>query len=199
MDLPRRSGLTAAEIGENLLCMNGNPSPLSLRALQVARYAVFRDLRGGLPGWGRFRSPEIDDYMRSIGLTPHANRALEGWPWCIAAQHAIHESVQTEEERSACPKTASTMTAAKDAPAACKLSGPRPGAVFILEHSDGIHGHAGIVEVAYPDGSITSCEGDTNPAGSRTGDQWGRHTWNPADGKRGKILAWFDFGLLPTE
>lgn len=175
----------------------GTPSPLSIRALDLARVAIQKGVRGGLPGWGRFRGELVDGYQKAVGLELSANRAHEGQPWCIAAQYANHKQAERPGEVSQCPRTASTLHAAAEAPAHCKLAGPRPGAVGILEHADGIHGHAVQCEVAFADGSVRTVEGDTSPDGSSRGDSWGRHTWNPADGKRGKLLCWLDFGIQP--
>lgn len=173
------------------------PSPLSLRALDRARVAIQKSIRGGLPGWGRWRGEDVDGYLAAVGLYLPANRAHEGSPWCIAAQYANHKAAEVPGEVSQCPRTASTLHAAAEAPAHCKLPGPRPGAVFILEHPDGIHGHAGIVDVAFSDGSIRSCEGDTNAGGSLHGDHWGVNTWHPNSGKRGHVLGFWDFGIQP--
>lgn len=170
-------------------------SPLSLRALQIARYAEHRGIRGGLPGWGKFRGPDVDGYQREVGLALSENIADEGHPWCASAQYAIHKQAEGSGQASECPRTGSALHLAAAAPAHCKLEAPRPGAVFVLEHADHVHGHCGIVETAWPDGSVTSVEGDTSGAGSSTGDSWGRHTWNPADGRRGKLAGWFDFGV----
>lgn len=191
--------MTRPAFGATIVRMDdtGTPSPLSIRALDRARVAIQKGIRGGLPGWGRFRGPEVDGYLTAVGLQPPANRAHEGSPWCIAAQYANHKASEVSGEVSRCPRTASTLHAAAQAPEHCKLPGPRPGAVGILEHADGVHGHAVQCEIAHTDGSVVTVEGDTNGDGSSTGDAWGRHAWNPADGKRGRVLGWWDLGLQP--
>ena len=46
---------------------------------------------------------------------------------------------------------------------------PEPGDIFLISH-DGNNGHTGIVKTVNRDGTVTTLEGNTNTAGSRTGD-----------------------------
>jgi hypothetical protein len=177
------------------------PSALSLRALSKAQDAVAAGIKGGEPGWARFRgSPQPDGYQRDVGLPPPSDPNAIGVPWCIAALYSILKASEAPGEPSSCPRTASTIHCAEMAPAYCRLPGPRPGAVGILRHRDGVHGHAVMCELANDDGTVTTVEGDTNAAGSSRGDAWGRHeNWDPASGARGTLLGWWDFGLTAPE
>lgn len=171
------------------------PSALSLRALDFCQSAVDRGIRGGIPGYGRFRGLEVDGYQVEAGLELPAVKTEQGWPWCMAAQYAASKAVETEDEKSCCPRTGGTLKAAERFPEYAKLPGPQKGAIFILKHHDGKTGHAGRVKAVFEDGTIDTLEGDTNVAGSTTGDHWGEHRWNPADGSRGTLLGYWDDGI----
>lgn len=115
----------------------------------------------------------------------------------MAAQYAASKAAETEDEKSCCPRTGGTLKAAERFPEYAKLPGPQKGAVFILKHHDGKTGHAGRVKAVFEDGTIDTLEGDSNVAGSSTGDHWAEHRWNPADGRRGEILGFWDDGAQP--
>lgn len=173
------------------------PSPLSLRALAIGQAAVAAGVRGGVSPFARFRGLQVDEYQRSVGLPLAPNPTVQGFPWCSAAQYFNHAEAGTATEQSHYPRTASALHVAEQAPDYCKLAGPQPGAVGVLKHKDGIHGHIVQCETVNDDGTVTTCEGDTDENMSGTGDRWCRHTWNPADGTRGELILWADFGLQP--
>jgi hypothetical protein len=146
-------------------------------------------IKGGHPH--RFEGPVITQALACVRITSPA-------PWCAAIVYYNHAQEETPAEPSHCPRTASSLHMAAKAPSWCKLEGPRPGAVGILKHADGIHGHVVTCEYVGPlPGQVTTVEGDTNGAGSSTGDAAGRHSWEPASGDRGELLGWFDFGIQP--
>jgi hypothetical protein len=65
----------------------------------------------------------------------------------------------------------------------------------VLDKGKG-HGHVGFVSIVSPDGqTITSVEGDTNAAGSSTGDAVGEHLWSPRDGGRGRLVGYLHLGV----
>lgn len=181
-------------------------SAISLAALAVAQAELARGVRGGLPGWGRFRSPDIDAYVARVGLKPHEDPAQEGWPWCAAAVHWCFEQVARTAAQAArptattfgyfdpCPSTAGALHLWELAPLKARTQLPAPGDVFVLDHSKG-RGHVGFVAGVSPDGqSITSVEPDTNAAGSTTGDAWGERFWRPSDGARGRLVGYLELG-----
>lgn len=174
-------------------------SALGLAALAVAQAELARGVRGGLPGWGRFRSPDIDAYMVLVGLKPHAGQTQEGWPWCAAAVHWCFEQAIADLDPpgdlpNRCPRTAGAIHLWDTSPVAVRTQLPAPGDVFVLDKGKG-RGHVGFVLSASPDGqSITSVEPDTNASGSTTGDSWGEHFWKPSDGARGRLLGYLDLG-----
>lgn len=147
-------------------------------------------IKGGHPH--RFEGPVVTQALASVGIKYPA-------PWCSAIVFYDHAMEETPAEPSHCPRTASALKMAAKAPAWCKLPGPQPGAVGILRHADGIHGHVVVCKVVGPlPGQVGTIEGDTNAAGSSTGDAMGEHPcWEPALGERGVLLGWFDFGLQP--
>ena len=171
-------------------------SALSMSALAAAQAELDKGVRGGVPV--RFRSPEIDSYMLSVGLSAPPDAA--GWPWCAAFVHWCFNvavaQINPDAGRSAsdpnpCPRTASALHLWQQTPEVSQTQLPAPGDVFVLVHRDGIHGHCGFVESCSPGGDvITTIEGDTNAEGSSTGDAVGRHTWTPGDGKRGRLLGY---------
>lgn len=170
-------------------------SPLALRVLAWAQHQQADHIQGGLHPFGRFRSPDIDDYMAAAGLPNPKDVGEQGNPWCAGAVHYGYAESETPSEPSACPRTASALHMAEQAPAACRLDGPAPGAVFVLNRGKG-RGHVGIVEAVGPlAGQITSVEPDTNASFSTTGDAWGRHTWEPESGERGVLVGYYDFGV----
>jgi hypothetical protein len=167
-------------------------SALGLAALAVAQADLDAGVRGGGPGFGRFDSPEVAARLAAVGIKYPA-------PWCAAEVFHCFEVARGEQALNPCPRTAGAFhlweLATTRPPFAAVAKLPAPGDVFVLVHSDGIHGHTGIVESASPDGkTITTVEGDTSPDGQHNGDQMGRHTWKPADGKRGKLLGYLEFG-----
>lgn len=174
---------------------------MGLAALAVAQGELAKHVRGGLWPYGRFRSPEIDGYMRLVGLTPHADTGLEGWPWCAAAiHHCFDEAVANlwdsggPDVENTCPRTAGAIHLWDTSPIKARTQLPAPGDVFVVAHEKG-RGHCGIVASVSPDGhTIRSVEGDTNAAGSSTGDSWGEHLWSPRDGVRGRLLGFLDLG-----
>lgn len=168
-------------------------SALGLIALAVAQAELTRGVRGGLPGWGRFRSPDIDAYMALVGLKPHADREQEGWPWCAAAVHACFAKAAGDQPNP-CPRTAGAIHLWDTSPVAARAQLPAPGDVFVLDKEKG-RGHVGFVATVSPDGqTISSCEPDTNASGSTTGDAWGERFWRPRDGARGVLKGYLELG-----
>lgn len=174
-------------------------SALSLAALAVAQQDLAEGVAGGRPG--RFQSPEVATRLAAVGIDYPA-------PWCSAevfhcfevacdadqTPYPLSGIVPRQAPPNPCPRTPSAVHLWKDSPIESRTQLPAPGDIFVVEHANGWSGHCGLVESVSPSGQeITSIEGDTNAAGSSTGDAMGRHTWTPADGKRGKLLGYLAF------
>lgn len=182
-------------------------SALSLAALAVAQGELARHVRGGLYPYGKFRSPDIDGYMRAVGLTPHPDQGDEDWPWCAAAVHwcfarAVEQANAEHPDASPdappflnpCPRTAGAIHLWDLSPIKARTQLPAPGGVFVLNKGKG-RGHVGFVFSVSPDGqTIGTVEPDTNAAGSTTGDAWGERLWKPSDGVRGDLIGYLDLG-----
>jgi len=177
-------------------------SALALAALAVAQGELAKGVRGGGPGWGRFRGIEVDAYQRSVGLALSPNPKVEGHPWCAAGVYACFEQACSHVDIAAdgatetpnpCPRTAGALHMWDTSPLTARTQLPEPGAVFVLDHGKG-KGHVGFVSAVSPDGlTITTVEPDTNASGSTTGDAWGEHLWAPADGARGRLVGYLVF------
>lgn len=157
-------------------------SALGLAALAVAQANLAANVRGGQPG--RFQSPEVAARLAEVDIDYPA-------PWCAAE---VFHCFALAGGATKLPRTASALRLWEGSLDECRRTMPAPGDVFVVDHGHG-RGHCGIVESVSPDGqTITTIEGDTDAAGSSTGDAMGRHTWRPADGTRGKLLGYLEFG-----
>ena len=119
------------------------------------------------------RGPQVDQYVRSLGLDPAG-----GYSWC---QAFIYWSFQRAAEGltvpNPCIKTAGVLDHWQKSPANNRIQAwaaadnptlIRPGAIFIIDHGSG-KGHAGLV-TRVVSGKIETIEGNTNQIGSREGD-----------------------------
>lgn len=153
--------------------MNGISAPTSLlkAALDIAisQIGVMESPRGSN------RGPQVDEYLRSVGLDPEGNH----YAWCMAFVYWSYNKAATELNRSnplvktagclyhwnnAVKKGARRITReqAMDNPGLIK-----PGHIFIMDHGGGA-GHTGLVE-RVEGGRIITVEGNTGPDGTREG------------------------------
>jgi hypothetical protein len=179
----------------------GVVSALALAALAVAQGELAKGVRGGRPGWGRFRGLEVDAYQRGVGLALSPDPSVEGHPWCAAAVYACFErgiddagtEVGAARAPNPCPRTAGALHMWDTSPLTARTQIPEVGAVFVLDHGKG-KGHVGFVSAVSHDGlTITTVEPDTNAAGSTAGDAWGEKMWRPSDGARGRLVGYLAF------
>lgn len=168
-------------------------SALGLAALAVAQADLLANVRGGQPG--KFDGPEVAARLAAVGVHAPA-------PWCAAevfhcfdaATQALDVAAGGTDTPNPCPRTAGALHLWDLAPKECRRQLPAPGDVFVVDHGKG-RGHCGIVATVSPDGqSITSIEGDTNAAGSSTGDAMGEHFWQPSEGARGRLVGYLELG-----
>ena len=119
------------------------------------------------------RGPEVDQYIRSVGLNPTG-----AYSWCQAFVYwSFDQAAQRLGVPNPCIKTAGVLEHWQRSPAADRIQASaaadnptliRPGAVFIIDHGSG-KGHAGLV-TRVVSGKIDTIEGNTNQVGSREGD-----------------------------
>jgi len=147
-------------------------SPLLQGALAVAASQV--GVMEKPPGSNR--GPEVDGYLRGVGLDPRG-----GFPWCAAFVYFCFQRAASQLGRTnpvvktggvldhwarARAKGISTITAAKAHMAETLV---RPGHIFIIDTgAPGGAGHTGLVEEVVA-GKLVTIEGNTNDGGSREG------------------------------
>jgi hypothetical protein len=115
---------------------------------------------------GPNRGPEVDEYLRTVGLEP----ALGSFPWCAAFVFWCFTRASADlKVPNPCPKTAGVQRMA-DKAAASRVQKPTVGAVFLKRDCS----HCGFV-VAVGPGTVVTVEGNTNTAGGREGVEVGVH------------------------
>jgi hypothetical protein len=111
------------------------------------------------------RGPEVDEYLRAAGLEPEGH----SYPWCVAFVRWCFKRASGDlGVENPCPKTASVFKLWAKC-FAQRTHTPVPGAIFIIDRGDGVHGHAGLVVSVGP-GRLVTCEGNTNALGHRDGN-----------------------------
>ncbi|MDM0107956.1 peptidoglycan-binding protein [Variovorax sp. J22R24] len=148
------------------------PSPLAEAAIAFAltQVGVMEDPLGSN------RGPEVDRYLKAVGLNPAAG----SFAWCVAFTHFCYQAAAEQLGR-ANPhirtagvldhwnKAGSSANAVRVTKAKA-IADPglvQPGSLFIIDLGQGL-GHSGmVIEVA--DGRLVTVEGNTNDNGSRNG------------------------------
>lgn len=163
----------AALFGRESVPVFDTAPPLLAAALRVAASQIGVVERPS----GSNRGPEVDRYLRSVGLDP----AASSHPWCAAFVYFCFATAAKQlGRRNPVVRTAgvldhwdraraggiATVTAAK---AHIHEQLVRPGQIFIIDTgSPGVIGHTGLVaRVAV--GKLVTIEGNTNDGGSREG------------------------------
>jgi hypothetical protein len=112
---------------------------------------------------GSNRGPEVDQYIRSVGLDPAGKHA-----WCMAFVFWCHqEAADILGVINPMLKTAGVLLQWQRRKQQYRVLEPRPGDVFIMDYGKGL-GHTGIVERVDND-YVYTIEGNTNDEGSREG------------------------------
>ena len=118
------------------------------------------------------RGPEVDAYLRSVGLNPEGNN----YSWCAAFVYwCFNEAAKTTQEVNPLVKTAGVLrhwqkTNGLKINTQETIENPslvKVGSVFIIDHGRGL-GHTGIVE-QISGGRLITIEGNTNNSRSRNG------------------------------
>ena len=144
---------------------------------------------------GSNRGPEVDQYIRSVGLDPTA----DSYPWCVCFLHWVFgEATKLKKLTNPLPGTAGVHVlwdkGKVQADAVVRLgqassSTVKPGMIFTIDTGGG-HGHAGLV-IDVKSNSIVTIEGNTNTGGSPEGFGVFRRDQRPIDMAR--LLGYLDF------
>ncbi len=146
---------------------NTAPSSLLKEALKVAISQI-----GVVESGGPNRGPEVDIYLKSVGLDAAGNN----YSWCAAFVYWSFKKASANlnitnplYKTAGCIKHWDNATCSKlNITAALKdPSKIKPGFIFIIDHGKGL-GHTGIVE-SVEGGYLTTIEGNTNPGMSSNG------------------------------
>jgi hypothetical protein len=118
---------------------------------------------------GSNAGPEVEIYLKSVGLT-------KGYSWCMAFVYwcVSTSSTTSSTTRNPLKKTAGVLDQWNSKPE-LRITTPVPGSVFIMDFGKG-QGHTGFVEKILPGGKIQTIEGNTNDDGSREGYKVCRRT-----------------------
>lgn len=161
----------------DLLCAN----TITEAALTIAVTQIGVREKGG-----NNRGVEVEMYLASVG-------GLPGESWCAGFVYwCFRRASNVLTVANPCPRTRGAQKIWKLSDARFHRTAPSRGSLFVMDHGEGL-GHVGFVEMVYPDGSISTVEGNTNRDGARNGDSvWQHVSWNPLDGKRGILMGYVD-------
>lgn len=125
---------------------------------------------------GSNRGPEVDRYLRAVGLNPVGNH----FAWCVAFTHFCYlraaEKVGIDNPHIKTAGVLAHWNLAKTTPGVVRVTKAqavadpglvKPGSLFIIDLGGGA-GHSGIV-VKTANGRLVTVEGNTNDGGSREG------------------------------
>lgn len=139
---------------------------LTQAALEIARSYV-----GVTETGGNNRGPEVEAWLRRVGLAP-------GLPWCMAfAWCCVDDAFKRLALSNPIRPTGSVVRMWLRLPESCKLAEPVPGCWAFHQDADNqAIGHVGFIDELTRDGGAMTIEGNTNAEGSRTGGGVWRHT-----------------------
>jgi hypothetical protein len=109
---------------------------------------------------GSNAGPEVEIYLRSVGLG-------KGYSWCMAFVYwCVQQSSVKTAFKNPLKKTAGVLDQ-YNSKIALVTKTPQPGDIFIMDFGKGL-GHTGIVEKVEKD-TVHTIEGNSNDEGSREG------------------------------
>lgn len=148
--------------------------------------------QGMLETDGRNLGPLINEWNRLAGAPP-------GSEWCTSTAFAAHfYSSRDLAIVNPFPKTAGALKVWTLADRACRVITPRRGDVGVLDHGKG-KGHVIVCTRPLVDViGLTWASGNTNAAGSRTGNSLLVKTGDPEEVHHGELVGWLRFSLAPT-
>jgi uncharacterized protein (TIGR02594 family) len=157
---------------------------LTEAAIEVARAEL-----GVCEVGGDNQGPRVEEYQRSVGLHP-------GDAWCCAFLHFVFEQAARRLGLvNPVPRVGAALRAWKLTEPVCRISNPIPGAVYVLDHGEGL-GHIGIVTAVDADGTPTEISGNTFASkGGRAGNCVAEHHGTPEVTHGGTLLPYLNFDL----
>jgi hypothetical protein len=148
------------------------PSPLVKAAIEFAMSQIGVRERP----LGSNRGPEVDQYLRAVGLNPVGN----SFAWCVAFTHFSYlkaaESLGRENPHIMTAGVLAHWQKAGRKPGVLRVTNAeavgdpglvKPGSLFIIDLGGGL-GHSGMV-METSNGRLLTVEGNTNDGGSRNG------------------------------
>jgi hypothetical protein len=135
-------------------------TPLAVKALEIAESKL--GVKEHPPGSNR--GPEVDEFLRSVGLDPER----KAYPWCAAfvswcVEQAGHEIflIPIFRRSASCQRLVELNEH-------LHMPSPQAGCVFVHLNPDHT-GHTGFVTSVRADGSFDDISGNSDASGSRTG------------------------------
>ncbi len=153
---------------------------------------------------GNNRGPEVDEYVRTVGLDP-----TQGYPWCASFMYWCFKQASIQLGV-VCPfpKTAKAVNIWNYADTVCRDSNPQIGDVYVIAHGNQWvnqlstnrrltdNGHTGIIRALGPE--LSEVSGNTNSAGSREGDTVAEHHGSPEASHKGVLIGYLRFDRAIT-
>lgn len=141
--------------------------------LRVARSQIGVREDAGRPN----RGPQVDEYLRRVGLDPDKANPAEGYAWCVAfAYWCFDEAAKKLGRPNPLPKTAGVLEHWRKSKGGTKMGDIaiefgtktlRPGTLFFMDFGKG-YGHLGFVE-RHVGRKLFTIEGNSNAEGGREG------------------------------
>ena len=132
--------------------------------LSVARVASSQE---DVRETSRNSGPEVDAYLREVGLPPGLSWCAAFVSWCVA------EAVRQAGGPGGPPRFRGSGGALRllELNSSLRLGRPSPDGpcVFVVDRGHGL-GHTGFCLELRPDGTMLTVEGNTDPGGDREGD-----------------------------
>lgn len=154
---------------------------LSQQAVAIARGEL-----GVVEVGGNNHGPRVEEYQRYVGLHP-------GDAWCAAFVYWVFEQASRKLGLvNPVPRVGAALRVWRLAEPYCRDSNPSVGAVYVLDHGDGL-GHVGIV-TALDDVTPIEISGNTFASrGGRAGNSVAEHRGTPEVTHGGALLGYLQF------